>query len=337
MKVDKALKREILHKNGAFAIIIFVFLALLVAGIMFASSLLMGITILAIPILVLPLIFAFTSLVLLYREGGDITFGNFGRLFVSFFSPHFRGTYCYLRTLLYTILVNIVFGLVLSVIVAPIFYHTNFHGFADFWNAARTTNLDLETLNALVAEYQEAIYYYELFSNIPASIIGALFAYYHITGHTFNYFLANSSKMDGGSLRVVYLNYVKENRWKFLKVRLANCWFIYLIFIGSYVLGVYLGRLLSFDLSLSNSFALAVSLFITIATTGFYTIAFEESLFLLNRDDVVKSGLNSILKAVNTMFPMDEEKKEAFEKDYKSRMNGEEPVGEEQKNDSNES
>ena len=109
MKTNKELKREIIRKNGFFAVILFLILGIILGGAIFGVTMLSGILILLIPVFILPLLFAFSSLILLYREGGNITFSSLGRAYVAFYSPHFRGTFCFLRTILFAILVDLIF------------------------------------------------------------------------------------------------------------------------------------------------------------------------------------------------------------------------------------
>ena len=121
------LHRDILKKNGGFAVILFIIFAIIASLASFVSYFFFGLVIIIAPIVILPLFFAFSSMVLLYREGGQVTFSNFFKAFGAFFSPHFRGTYHYIRTILFTFLISIIGSILMSFIITPIFYHTNFH------------------------------------------------------------------------------------------------------------------------------------------------------------------------------------------------------------------
>lgn len=341
METIKELSKENLKKNGLFAALIFLIVAILAAAFV-AINLLYGVLVLVvIPFIVLPIFFSFERALIIIREQNvPLSFTLIFEGFKLYFNERFNSTFNVVKTLIWGLLVYFGSGIIFGLTINLSFYYSNYLGWGDTINElmklfSQTTTI--EVFDNFIKEHQEVFSLVDLYSSIPVLGVTAIYAFTSFTINSNSIFLRFSSlNYPGQYLKLIFADFIKRNRKAFLGNFLKLNFPLYILFIGGMALGGYLGSLYKVDTAIIFTFALMMGLFLSFGIYGSIYFANKEALYTFfikeyqQSDSNIKNSISQMLQ--NQIKELQEQKAyyERKEAELKQRLDDEDSNNEEE-------
>lgn len=286
-----------LKNNGGFAVIIFVFAGLFITAFSFLNLLFSDVIfmIFIVPILMLPILFSLQIILLKRSEVESLSFRLFFAAIKLYFSEHFSGVYSFFKALWKTIVIYLATCIVSFLIVNLPLFSINAFGCQDFinefYNIITSPGLTTEMLDELLNNNWEVINKIVLYNNLLPLFVTTCFVVYTFSINSINILLRNDlEQYTGHYLKVINSEFKRAHKLEFYKADLYLNWPFYLVFIGTYLLGGYLGSLFELGVVSIFSFALALSLFIYIGVCGPIRFANKQAIYDYFRDYYLQSN-----------------------------------------------
>ena len=334
-------RNERLRKNSGFAIIIFVFLALLAAAFISVGLLWITLILVIIPLIVLPLFFSFQRAVVIMRnENETLSFRMIMEGFGLYYQERFNSNFGVVRTLLWGLLVYFISAVVTNIVINLSFYYTNFMNYYYFFNGLmeEIKTLNLDNLNAYLENYRTLLNVIDVSTVLPPLFITTMFALYSMSKSSISIFLRFSNiKYPGRFLTAIHQKMIKDNKGTFLKRYWSLNWPLYLLFIMGMGVGGYLGYLYRYDADVIYVFGLMGGVLISFLLYGPIYIANKEAIYISFieeykkvDEDIKKEFANSISQRMEALLKEQEQLQ-------KMKQEQEKEDNQEIKNDSDES
>ena len=273
---------NIVKKNGYFSILVFFFMALIISSLVFVNLLFDDLFIFVVPLLVLPICFAFQRAIIVLRESDTLSFSLIFSGFSQYFSERFSSTFSFFNSLWKLILIYLGMSFVTFIVINLSFYYTNFMGMRDVFNEiAMMEELDIETLNAILEQNMEFFTTYRMAVSLPCLFILSISALFFFSRNSISFFLrATPIKLSGRDISFLHLSMIKYHKSEFYKLYFGLNWPLFLLFIGGFALGGYIGSLYYYNSNSIFTFGLAFALFISFGLYGFKYVANKEAIYL---------------------------------------------------------
>ena len=323
--------RENVRKNGLFSFIIFFFAALLVSA-MFCLNLLFDYAfILAVPLLILPTMFAFQRAIIILRDADTLSFSLVFSGYRKYFSERFMSTYSFFKTLLWVGITYLALSFVSSLAVNIIFYTTNYMGYTDMIYEIIEAPLTVESLEVIYENHIDLFNIYRMFLALPPLSICSLLSLFFFSRNSTSFFMRSSAVTFSGKY-ISNLSALTHRRYskKFYSMFFYLNWPLFVLYIGGFALGGYLGSLYHFDLNTIFTFGVALGLFVSFALFGFKYFA--------NKEAIYKSLLNEYQETDEYIKRSNQEKMEKLkqaELEYQKILKELEDSNEDDEDDSN--
>ena len=285
----KSLSRKCYKENGYLAILIFIFVGIILGAFFLLDMFLPGLFLILIPVIILPLLFAFYYSIIALRDSPILSINLFFKGFTAYFSERFRSTFNVISALIRGIIFNLVISILLSIIINLSFYFNNVMNYQDFFSgltALRTIGDAEEFMEA----YKDLVLLIRMSTYLPAMIFSSIYCFYRLSIFSISFFLRVSSfKGSGGYILLLIKRFYKENRKHLFIDYLRLNYPMYILnivgFIGGALLGFYFFK--SADISFCTGIALSTLL--SFGVFGSKYFANMEGLYLYYSDDILKS------------------------------------------------
>lgn len=321
--------------------IIGVAFSLFSAAVISLNFLVTGISMITIPLLVLPFFFACVVLDTGYQEGLDLTFPNFLRSFALYFRRPFNGSFSVIRSFLKSLLV-FVGALIVSSFVWELIYEAKFGDeFIAQVNALAESlysmEADIERFYSILLE-DDAMLMNFYMSVIEGPMYLSIFFFVYLTAkESVSIFLRlKMPKSNSSMVKTIYNRAIQKNRKEFYKLFWGLNWPYYLLLLLGFVGGGLFITFTEWDPFRS----------ITLSTMiGFFLAGFFLPFFISNNctiheyfepkyNDAMNDIVNDIIRRVEVLNEMTPEEKEKLAKNI--RETGDPLGGTENKEDSDE-
>ena len=308
MKVNKEIRvfsRENVKKNGLFSIVIFFFAALVTSSFFFLNLLFDWTYLFVVPLVILPTLFSFQRAIILLREEDTLSFSVVFSGYRQYFSSRFSSTYSFFNTLLRLLIIFAITYLTSFTITFIVFLSTNYLGMKDVYNEINSMEYTLERINILIDDYQDLFKAFRFYSTFPPLFIISVSALFFFSRNSISYFMRISSvNYSGRYISSIHRLMIKNNSKAFYKAYFSLNYPLYILYILSFALGGYVGYLIHRDFNYILTFALAFSLFISLAIFGFKYFANKEALYYgfveeyAEVDDMIKKARDDQLAEI---------------------------------------
>lgn len=290
----RSLSKQYFQNNGIFAIIIFIFAAILIASISLLDLVLNDILILLIfvPLLVLPILFSFMFMIIHKSEVDKISLGIFFQGFKFYFNEHFSSTFSFWRTALTTLLLYIGISLVsLLAINLPLYYTNQFNcqyiidGITDIIYS----NPSIDVLEQFIKDNWYGVNLLAIVTSALPLSICTFYVVYAFGKNSISIFLrSDMQKYQGKYLHILNGEFLRANSKKFFAADLYLNWPSYVAFIGAFCLGGFLGSLYELSSVCTFTFGLALALLIYFGIFGSIRFANKQALYEYFKLDYIK-------------------------------------------------
>lgn len=273
-------------KNGVIAYIIFFFSTLLMCGFIALSLLLPSLMIVVVPFIVFPLLFASQASIRLMRNTETLTLKGFFGCFFGYFSEHFSSTFRVLRSSLFSL---IFFGCLLltSMIVScSCFYAFNYYGFKQLIDElVKIPYFNIEAMNSLIEDYQQCIEVLFVYLYYPSFAAFTLVLIYLSDRNSVSLFLRLDKPLYFGKYLSTLSDVVKKNnRKEFNKAYWGLNWPFYVLLLGGFALGTYLGYIYYFNVVSLLTFGIITAIGVAYILYGPTLLANKEAIYQLFKD-----------------------------------------------------
>ena len=324
--------RQNLHKNGLISIAIMFFCGLICGAVMLANLLFVDLFIILVPLIVLPTMFAFQRAIVALKNENTLTFSMVFSGYGQYFNPRFSSTYSVWRNLLWLVIVYFGVGFISIFAINLYFYIVDFMGFRDILAQLMDSGLSYEAIETIYTENAEFFKIYNIANYFPqlfaVSVMGLFF--FSTTGHSF-FLRVSGVKYSGNYIRDLFIRVIRKNRGEFLKYYFALNWPLYVLFIGGFVLGAYVGSIFEFDYTSMFAFGVAFAIFLSFGIYGSIYFANKEAIYFAMLDKIQKEDLVFKEEVKRTLQRL------AGSENIQEILKEFEEPNEEQKNDSEES
>lgn len=290
-------------ENGLFSIIIFIFAGLLVGAVALLNYFIPDLFILLVPLIILPIIFAFSISVIVMRTEPTLTFGMIFTGFRKYFSERFRSTFNVISTLLRALILYLIIAAILALAVNLSFYFTNFMNYQEFV-AKLFSDMSQSDLESFINEYRELLVIIRMCTALPNLIITSFYVFYRFSIYSTSMFLRFSNfRGTGLYMLALYKRFLKKNRWKFFKDYLYLNWPMYLLLALGFAGGGLIGYFYFKDGDMMYTFGISIALFISFGVFGAKYFANKEALYkkylpqIVEEDKKIKIDFIERLKA----------------------------------------
>ena len=194
------------------------------------------------------------------------------------------------------------------------------------------SGLSYEAIETVYTENAEFFKIYNIANYLPqlfaVSVMGLFF--FSTTGHSF-FLRVSGVKYSGNYIRDLFIRVIRKNRGEFLKYYFALNWPLYVLFIGGFVLGAYVGSIFEFDYTSMFAFGVAFAIFLSFGIYGSIYFANKEAIYFAMLDKIQKEDLVFKEEVKRTLQRL------AGSENIQEILKEFEEPNEEQKNDSEES
>ncbi|MCR4911186.1 MAG: hypothetical protein K5925_01505 [Bacilli bacterium] len=272
---------DVVKKNGYFSIIVFFFMAIIIASLVFVNLLFDDLFLIVVPLVVLPICFAFQRAIIILRENDTLSFSLIFSGFSQYFSERFSSTYSFFNSLWKLILIYLGVGFITFITVNLSFYNTNFLGMKDIIDEISSTQLTIEALDSLYEQHLDFFVSYRMALSLPCLFALSISALFFFSKNSISFFLrATPIKLSGRDISYLHLQMIKYHKGLFYKRYFALNWPLFILFIGGFALGGYVGSLYYYNSNSIFTFGLAFALVISFAIFGFKYFANKEAIYL---------------------------------------------------------
>lgn len=321
-----------IHKKNRLKNWILGIVFIIISCALLSFSLFIGGIILILPVLILPLFFAFVLFHLIQNEESELVYSNIFKLGSLYVSPRFYGVlrffFSYFVSLLIGLLADVIMGFILFFVFKnnydPIFMQS-IYNLRDNIGSVQ----DIETYNQLINGIDNVLASFLFWVSIGGNFLMFFFFIYFIIRHSVAIvfrarMISNNPFID----RQAFKHFIKNNRWKFFKVRLYLYYPLYLLMLIGYIVGIIIGYNNFNTYSLVFAFGELLCLAFTIF---FIPFVFSNNEALANL--YMKEYIDSLSKVANNYANMFKGKQTTIyvNQDSKPEENREEPTKEENK------
>ena len=280
------LSREKYRKNGLVSYIIMFFVAALACAFVAINLWVPYLFYFTVPFIILPIFFAGQAAIVIIRDGDTLTLGGFFKMFFVYFSEHFRSTFRTIKSLLFSL---IFYGGVLitsTVVVFITFYQLNYLGFATFINQISSLNIvSTEELNALLNKYSYCLDMFFVCTSYPSmSVLSLMFIYFTSKHSVSMFYRLNNYKVTGTYIMTLHSNVMSNYRKQYLRYYGTLNWPFYVLLLGGFALGSYIGYLYHLDQYSLYTFGMMISLFSSYFLFGPNYLANKEAIYEALKD-----------------------------------------------------
>ena len=307
-----------LKKNGLFSIIIFFFTGLLIGAISLINVAVPDLIFLLVPLMMLPIVFAFSCAVIILREESTLTFTLISRSFRKYFNERFRSAFSVLSTALRVLIAYLIVGVVVSIIVNLSFFYTDFMDFKNFVSTL-FSSATTEEASEFVNRYKDLILIERICTFVPTCTIVSIYAFYRLSLSSISMFLRFSMfKGSGLYISTLFKRFLRKNYWSVFKDYFALNYPMYILLLLGFGGGITLGYIYMKNADMMYSFGLALALFLSFSIYGAKYFANKEAIYkkylpkILEVDKEIKAEfVNSLRQRFGDNLP--DELKEEFE------------------------
>ena len=243
----KELNRQIRQKNGAFGVIYFFLLTLIISAfasisIIFYSSLL---NLFFLLLIIIPSLFAFEFLLMNKDDFEVLSFKNFFSCFGQYFSERYSGSFRVWMGILIRIIVELISAIVFGSIIILLMYNNNSFGFKEVYDTTREMLRNQSTIESVINYlngHESTLQAFVTCTCIIPFAFGIFAFYHHIYTNSISLFLRRDfDRCPGRYISLLNKRFISSNRWKMFKIDIKYNWYVYLISIAMFALGSYLG------------------------------------------------------------------------------------------------
>lgn len=314
---------QIYRKNGLIAYILFFFLALLASSFILLTVFLPILLWLVIPFIVIPILFSAQLAITLLREQNFFTFRGFLNCFVSYFKEKFRSTFAVIKNGLVTFGFSLLFAMIFAIIINLCFYYTNYLNYATILNQITLLVDDYDALIEYIKSQQVFFNYILIWNDLPISGFAYFLFVFLCSRSSISLFerMGSLTLTSGKLSTIIHNGVIRNNQKAFNRYYLELMWPFFLILLGSFALGSYIGYLVvSYNYPISI-IGLSFSVLVTYGVFGPFYLSNKEAIYLA-LDNEYKVELDKFSKKIVQSLDqiMDELKKakEEQEKDSDS-------------------
>ncbi len=305
---------QIHRKNGFIAYILFIFSTLLACGFIALMLLLPALFVLVFPLFIIPLYFACQCGTRLLRESDALTLGGFFRCYFGYFSEHFSSTFRTVRSILFSLIFYGATLLTSYIVVIPCFYAFNVMDFKGLVDSLNISTLQTSYYEALIEAYEPAINLLLICTTLPSLFMFSIAFLFLADKNSVSLFLrVEKPELIGRASSRINDLVIKHNKKEFYKAYLLLNWPFYLLFVGGFALGGYLGYLYSFNSNSLFTFGLMGALLLSFVIYGPLLLSNKEAIYLSladkykNEEEVLKADLSSSLMQMLDQFSKEQE------------------------------
>ena len=299
----RGLRKENYQKNGFIGYLVFFFGLLIVCGVIALNLIFPLLFYILVPFVVLPVFFACQAVIYLLRDASSLTLGGFFKCFFGYFGEHFRSTFGALKSFLFSLIFYGAMTITTSLVTFLCFYFTNFQGFGDLVNSVNVLQFtSVEDINNFIDQYYVAITYFGLCTSLPTmTVFTFVFIYLCSKNSVALYYRLSNYKLTGRAISKIHSMVVSKNRKLYLRYYWSLNWPLFVLLIGGFALGSYVGYLYELNATSLYTFGLMISLFIAYFIYGPTYVANKEAIYIALKEEYDQQATELLTSLTNSM------------------------------------
>ena len=274
------------RKNGFISHVIHFLLILLCSAFLLLGLFWNSLNLIVVPFIVIPTFFATELITILLRDQSYLTFKGFMRCFGSYFSTKFASTFRVIKSTLWSLLVYIIFALIYGLSVNLSLYYINFMGYKEVIDELLTyTSITVDQIQIIIDKHEGLFNTLMIINQVPSLFVFTISFIFLSSRASISLFnRIETPELIGGANKIAHENVMKKYRKEFNKAYFSLNWPMYLIFIGGFALGAYLGYINVGTYNAVYTLGLAVAVFVTFGLYGPFYLANNEAIYISLKD-----------------------------------------------------
>ena len=271
------------RNNGGLSHLIFGFIGLLVIGIMLLGLLSSSILLVLFPLVIFPMIFASEIYVYTLKDEGNVTFGNVFRCYGAFFFNQYSSTFRIFKSALKSFLIYLGFALIYVLSLDLSLYYNNYNGFKEIIDnivSVIRTSGDSEGVIAIYEQYKEFFNTLLIYNHVPTMFIFSISMLFFTNNNSVSFFYRfKKQTLNGNVSKLIHEEVMKKNRKEYYLTYFVLKWPTYVLFIGGFILGGYIGYISFYTYNAIFTLGLIFALLFSFTIYGPFGFACNETIY----------------------------------------------------------